>query len=386
LRPRLGHARAPKAPHRVLKPLKRVGPRGSGQWKSITLEELVQEICEGGDLFGEGHVDGLRAIRDVNTLIDEANPEYGPKSNQLLVTEAANEGRTPLVNRFAKQSFGTINVSNHGSYCGQTYRVGTGAALGDMAGMPHGKPDWKNSRFGLFIGTSPAQSGNPFQRVGRELAEARSRGENTYRYVVVSPMLPTSSSHAAGDNNRWLPVKPGSDLALAMGLIRWIIDNERYDKQFLTQPGPAAMASVGEAAGATPPTCWSTSPSTRALASSCAAPILVCPCPSPWTKKHPPKMCMWCNWPMDRWPPTPWPNRRADRGARIHTHQGCGRHRRTCAYRRLHRLCQTARRSAQRRWRNTPPCAACPSRRSKTWRANSPAMANRPWPTRTAAP
>jgi tetrathionate reductase subunit A len=51
---------------------------GSGQWKSITLEELVQEICEGGDLFGEGHVDGLRAIRDVNTLIDEANPEYGP--------------------------------------------------------------------------------------------------------------------------------------------------------------------------------------------------------------------------------------------------------------------------------------------------------------------
>ncbi|WP_427773721.1 tetrathionate reductase subunit A [Comamonas thiooxydans] len=236
-----------KAPHRVLKPLKRVGPRGSGQWKSITLEELVQEICEGGDLFGEGHVDGLRAIRDVNTLIDEANPEYGPKSNQLLMTEAANEGRTPLVNRFAKQSFGTINVSNHGSYCGQTYRVGTGAALGDMAGMPHGKPDWKSSRFGLFIGTSPAQSGNPFQRVGRELAEARSRGENTYRYVVVSPMLPTSSSHAAGDNNRWLPVKPGSDLALAMGLIRWIIDNERYDKQFLTQPGPAAMASVGEA-------------------------------------------------------------------------------------------------------------------------------------------
>ncbi|WP_237173598.1 tetrathionate reductase subunit A [Paracandidimonas lactea] len=236
-----------KAPHRVLTPLKRVGPRGGGQWESISLEQLVQEVCEGGDLFGEGHVDGLRAIRDVSTLIDPENPEYGPKSNQLLVTDAANEGRTPLINRFAKQSFGTVNVSNHGSYCGQTYRVGTGAALGDLAGMPHGKPDWKNSRFGLFIGTSPAQSGNPFQRMGRELAEARSRGENTYKYVVVSPMLPTSSSHAAGDNNRWLAVKPGSDLALAMGLIRWIIDNERYDAKYLAQPGPAAMAAAGEA-------------------------------------------------------------------------------------------------------------------------------------------
>lgn len=236
------------APHRVLSPLKRVGPRGSGQWQRISLEQLVQEVCDGGDLFGEGPVEGLRAIRDLATPIDADNPEYGPRANQLLVTEAANEGRTPLINRFARQAFGTVNVANHGSYCGQTYRVGTGAALGDLAGMPHGKPDWKHSRFGLFIGTAPAQSGNPFQRMGRELAEARSRDEQRYRYVVVSPVLPTSSSHAAGDDNRWLPIQPGTDLALAMAMIRWIIENERYDARFLTQPGPAAMAAAGEAA------------------------------------------------------------------------------------------------------------------------------------------
>ncbi|MDO4592240.1 MAG: tetrathionate reductase subunit TtrA, partial [Comamonadaceae bacterium] len=193
------------APHRVLTPLKRVGPRGSGQWQSISLEQLVKEICAGGNLFGEGHVDGLAAIRDVKTLIDEANPEYGPKSNQLLVTDSANEGRTPLINRFARQAFGTVNVSNHGAYCSQTYRVGTAAALGDIPGMPHGKPDWQNSRFGLFIGTAPAQAGNPFQRQGRELSEARTRDARTYQYVVVSPLLPTSSSYASGDNNRWLP-------------------------------------------------------------------------------------------------------------------------------------------------------------------------------------
>lgn len=236
-----------KAPHRVLTPLKRVGPRGSGQWQSISLEQLVREITEGGDLFGEGHVDGLRAIRDVQTPIDPDNPEYGPRSNQLLMTDSANEGRTPLINRFARQAFGTVNVANHGSYCGQSYRVGTGAALGDLAGLPHGKPDWKHSRFGLFIGTAPAQSGNPFQRQGRELAAARSRDEQTYQYVVVSPVLPMSSSHAAGDNNRWLPIKPATDLALVMGMIRWIIDNERYDARYLSQPGPAAMAAAGEA-------------------------------------------------------------------------------------------------------------------------------------------
>ncbi len=233
-------------PYRVLKPLKRVGARGAGKWETISFEQLVKEVCEGGDLFGEGHIDGLRAIYDHKTLIDPENPEYGPLANQLLVTDAANEGRTPLINRFAQQSFGTVNVANHGSYCGQTFRVGAGAALGDLFGQPHGKPDWSRARFGLFIGAAPAQSGNPFQRQGRELAQARTRDEITFKYVVVSPVLPTSSSFAAGSGNRWVAVKPATDLALAMGLIQWIIENKRYDDKSLAQPGPEAMKIAGE--------------------------------------------------------------------------------------------------------------------------------------------
>lgn len=235
------------SPYRVLTPLKRVGKRGEGKWMSITFEQLIEEVCEGGNLFGEGQVDGLRAIFDNKTLIDPENPEYGPISNQLLVTDASNEGRTPLINRFARQSFGTVNVSNHGAYCGQSFRVGAAAALGNIPGMPHGKPDWSNAQFGLFIGTAPAQSGNPFQRQGRELAQARTRSSNIFKYIVVSPILPTSSSFAAGSGNRWVAVKPAGDLALAMGLIRWIIENEHFDARCLSQPGPAAMRAAGEA-------------------------------------------------------------------------------------------------------------------------------------------
>lgn len=234
-------------PYRVLTPLKRVGKRGEGKWESVSFEQLIEEVCEGGDLFGEGHVDGLRAIFDRETLIDPNNPEYGPLSNQLIMTDAGNEGRTPLIRRFAQQSFGTMNFANHGSYCGQSFRVGAGLALGNVAGMPHGKPDWSNAEFGLFIGAAPAQSGNPFQRQGRELAEARSRPENPFKYVVVSPVLPTSSSLSAGSGNRWIAVKPATDLALVMGLIRWMLENERFDRQMLAQPGPAAMLAAGEA-------------------------------------------------------------------------------------------------------------------------------------------
>ena len=235
------------SPYRILTPMKRVGARGEGQWKTISFEQLIEEVCEGGNLFGEGHVDGLRAILDHQTLIDPENPEYGPKSNQLLFTDASNEGRTPLIRRFAQQSFGTVNFSNHGAYCGQSFRIGAAAALGSLSAMPHGKPDWSSARFGLFIGAAPAQSGNPFQRQGRELAQARTRREDAFRYVVVSPVLPTSSSFAAGSGNRWVAVKPAGDLALAMGLIRWILENARFDARALSQPGPAAMAAAGEA-------------------------------------------------------------------------------------------------------------------------------------------
>lgn len=235
---------------RVLQPMKRVGKRGEGKWETISFEQLIEEVVEGGDLFGEGHVDGFRAIYNHDKLIDEENPEYGAVVNQLMLTEAANEGRTPLLQRFAQQAFGTVNTANHGAYCGQSYRVGTGASFGDLKGMPHGKPDWKNNRFALFIGTAPAQAGNPFQRMGRQLSESRSRNDGEgFEYVVVTPLLPATSSMAAGPKNQWVGIKPSTDLALVMAMIRWIIENERYDVQFLTQPSPQAMERAGEA-------CW----------------------------------------------------------------------------------------------------------------------------------
>lgn len=232
------------SPHRVLQPLKRVGPRGSGRWETISFEQLVTEVVEGGDLFGEGHVDGLRAIYDHDTLIDPANPEYGPKANQLLVTNAGNEGRESFVQRFAFNAFGTRNFGAHGSYCGLGYRAGSGALLNDLDRNAHAKPDWEHVRFALFWGTAPAQAGNPYKLQGRQLATART--ERPFEYVVISPSLPNSSSLATQPSNVWLPVRPGTDSALALAMIRWIIEHERYDASYLAQPGPAAMEAAGE--------------------------------------------------------------------------------------------------------------------------------------------
>lgn len=197
------------SPYRITQPLKRVGKRGEGRWEPISYEQLIEEIVEGGDLFGEGHVEGLRAIRDLTTPLDADNPEYGPKANQLLVTNASNEGRDDIIKRFAFNSFGTRNFGHHGSYCGYAFRAGSGAFLNDLDKYAHLKPDFDHAEYILFIGMSPAQAGNPFKRQARQLANARSEGK--LEYTVVTPSLPAgSSSLAAGDRNDWLAIKPGT--------------------------------------------------------------------------------------------------------------------------------------------------------------------------------
>jgi tetrathionate reductase subunit A len=197
------------SPYRITQPLKRVGKRGEGKWEPISYEQLISEITEGGDLFGEGEVEGLRSIRDIKTPLDPNNPEYGPKANQLLVTNAGNEGRDDILKRFAFNSYGTRNFGHHGSYCSYAFRAGSGAIMNDLDKFSHLKPDFNNAEFILFIGMSPAQAGNPFKRQARQLAEARTNGKLSY--TIVTPSLPAgSSSLAAGDRNNWLPIKPGA--------------------------------------------------------------------------------------------------------------------------------------------------------------------------------
>lgn len=231
------------SPFRITHCLKRVGPRGGGRWKTISFEDLVREVVEGGDLFGEGHVDGLRNVRDVSTPLDPENPEYGPKANQLLVTDGSDEGRQAFLQRFTFNSFGSRNFGNHGSYCGFSFRAGSGALMDDLKKYAHTKPDWDYSEFMLYVGSSPAQSGNPFKRQARQLAHNRLNPK--FEYVLVSPMLVNTSNLADREHGEWVPIRPATDSGFAMGMIRHIIDEKRYAADYLSAPNPQAAQKAG---------------------------------------------------------------------------------------------------------------------------------------------
>jgi tetrathionate reductase subunit A len=232
------------SPFRVLQPMKRVGPRNSGRWQSISFEQLVKEVVEGGDLFGEGHVEGLRGLRDVKTPIDPAAPDLGPRVNQVAMLTSTNDGREALGRRFMQHAYGTINFVGHGSYCGGSYRSGSGALFGDVKRMPHGKPDLARAEFVLFVGTAPGQAGNPFKRQGKLIARRRSRGG--LKYVVVDPVLTHADSRASRESNRWVPIRPGTDAALAMGMMSWMFEHGRIDERFLANPNAEVAAANGE--------------------------------------------------------------------------------------------------------------------------------------------
>lgn len=231
------------SPFRVTRPMKRIGPRGAGRWEPIAFDQLVKEIVHGGNLFGEGHVDGLKAIHNPDP-IDPARPELGPKSNQLAALTSTNEGRENFLRRFVQGAFGSINMVGHGGYCGGSYRSGSGAAFGNLKQMPHAKPDFANCEFVLFCGTAPANAGNPFKRQGWQLAHGRSAGK--LNYVVVDPVIGHSDSMASRHRGRWVPIKPATDGAFAMAMIRWIIENKRYDEKYLVQPNGKTALAAGE--------------------------------------------------------------------------------------------------------------------------------------------
>ena len=260
-------------PYRLRKVLKRVGPRGSGEWQTIEFDQAIDELVNGGDLFGEGHVDGLKEIfvlRDpdlakemaddvkaiesgemtvaelkrkhaanLDVLIDPDHPDLGPKNNQFVyLVGRAEHGRKELDKRFTRDSFCSVNRIDHTSICEQSHHIAYG--LMNSAGKTHLKPDLVNSEFVIFFGTSPFDAG--FGPTAMVEKITKSLVERNFKYAVVDPRLSKTAARAW----RWLPVKPGMDAAIALGMARWIIENERYDGTFLENSNLDAAGEDGE--------------------------------------------------------------------------------------------------------------------------------------------
>lgn len=234
-------------PYRLTLPLKRSGPRGSGRFEAVSWEQLVDEVVAGGTLFsavaGEERrqVEGFAGLYDHGRgryrPIDPADPGLGPETNGLVVFYGmAENGQTDLLSRFAS-SFGTVNLEAADAVCDLPRMKATMLSLDGMTDPL--KPDLANAQYVIFFGLNPTTGGFPMQALGRKVAEASA--SRSLRFVVVDVRANNSSMYA----DRCVYVRPGGDGALAMGMIRSIIEQAAYDAAYLSCPSQEAAAKAG---------------------------------------------------------------------------------------------------------------------------------------------
>jgi thiosulfate reductase/polysulfide reductase chain A len=118
------------------------------------------------------------------------------------------------------QLYGTPNCSGHAAACDQDRRLASLAVYGH----PMPPRDFAQSRFIMLWGADLFGS-NESLHENQELMEAMKRKA---RLVVVDPVR----SRTAEKAHVWLPVKPGTDGALALAMAHRIIETQTYDQTF----------------------------------------------------------------------------------------------------------------------------------------------------------
>ncbi len=271
-------------PYRIVKVLKRAGPRGSSKWQVISFEQAIKEIVNGGKLFAEigedrvvpGFKDvmvtkdtkvisGLSAdaaavaggkmkldefktkhAAELDLLIDPEHPDLGVKNNQFIFLAGRIEGgRSDFAKRFTLNSFGSNNWYDHTCICEQSHHIAYTYATAQYSGGKwatgpnHIKPDTLNAEFVIFWGTSPFEAN--FGPTIMTEAITKSLVERNFKFVVVDPRLSKTAT-----KGQWIPIQPGGDLPLALGMLCWILDNRRYDARFLANANKGAALAVNE--------------------------------------------------------------------------------------------------------------------------------------------
>lgn len=183
-------------PDRLLHPMKR---NARGGYDRIAWDDALSLIAE-----------KLQDIKD----------KHGPEAVTFLWHLDSNV-QFPF--QLFTQLYGTPNCSGHAAACDQERRLAAMAVYGH----PMPPRDYARSRFVMLWGADPLGS-NESLFESRELLDAVQRNA---RLVVVDPVR----SRTAEKAQLWLPIRPGTDGALALAMAHRILETNAHDQAFCEQ-------------------------------------------------------------------------------------------------------------------------------------------------------
>ena len=147
--------------------------------------------------------------------------KYGPEALAIHMGNPFIDKSIDVITRIFTQAYGTPNFATGASYCNAVAVVSNRLTFGHVS-----NPNYSASKCIVLWGANPANSAPAAMMVIRE---QRKKGT---KVIVVDPRVSETVKEGVDLHVR---VKPGTDGALALALIKVILDEELYDKKFVDE-------------------------------------------------------------------------------------------------------------------------------------------------------
>jgi len=186
------------APDRVKQPMRRVGARGEGKWEPISWDEAFNEI---------------------ETKLKKVIAEHGIQAVGLTAAGSYSllSGFFGACMRFAMGSGATFITGGIDSHI----IIQPGWITGESGGNQY--RDGFNSKLHIYWGFNITET---ILVEGHFLTDARNHGVRT---VAIDPRY----SNTAAKCDEWISVRPGTDAALALGMMNVIVSKDLHNKEYL---------------------------------------------------------------------------------------------------------------------------------------------------------
>jgi anaerobic selenocysteine-containing dehydrogenase len=188
-------------PDRLLYPAVRKGPKGSGQFSRVTWDEALDLIAE-----------KMRAAREAHGAESVLPYHYGG-SNGLLTNDLEDA-------RFFRR-FGASRLAR--TLCAAPTGFAATQMYGKMAGVAY--PDYAEARLIVVWGCNPSASGIHL------VSHIKQAQKNGAKLVVIDPRR----TPLAGQADLHIAVQPGTDVVVALAMIRELFAAGRADLDFLAE-------------------------------------------------------------------------------------------------------------------------------------------------------
>ncbi|PJE94340.1 nitrite reductase [Streptomyces carminius] len=162
---------------------------------------------------------------------------HGPDAVGVFGGGGLTNEKAYLLGKFARLVLGTSQIDYNGRFCMSSAAAAHNRAFGLDRGLPFPLADVARTGCVILVGSNPAETMPPALRYFTELRE---RGG---KLVVIDPRRTRTAEHA----DLHLAPRPGTDLALALGMLHLVVAEGRVDEEFVaarTTGWPAARAAA----------------------------------------------------------------------------------------------------------------------------------------------